>query len=264
MSNNVSNTYLFYGDRRELVECHKALSKLSEKVGIGSCVDMTTENVVVRDEWGMQIENLDYNVGSGFTYTSYKWYGTSKFKMWTSSEHYGNPVYWHDWVKANFPNLKVAYECEEPSRNIFERVDPDDKFWDWVYISGSNILDEDVAKLPQILRDRVYDGCIDKDAFDRDEVFTEEFQPCDLPDSITCIEYAYTTYDQLRKGSIPGVVVSDVKPSEGCILTDLNRERPLGRLRTVTPDGLHENGYIGILQNGTMVAILHYKKYGED
>lgn len=67
-----------------------------------------------------------------------------------------------------------------------------------------------------------------------------------------------------KKKTLPGVVVSDVKPSEGCVLTDLNRDHPLGTLRTVTPDGRHENGYIGILQDGTMVFILHYKEYGKD
>lgn len=67
-----------------------------------------------------------------------------------------------------------------------------------------------------------------------------------------------------KRKTLPGVVVSDVKPSEGCVLTDINRERPLGTLRTVVRDGLHENGYIGILQDGTMVFILHYKEYGRD
>lgn len=67
-----------------------------------------------------------------------------------------------------------------------------------------------------------------------------------------------------RKKTLPGVVVSEVKPSVGCVLTDLNRDQPLGTLRTVIRDGLHENGYIGILQDGTMVFILHYKEYGRD
>lgn len=64
--------------------------------------------------------------------------------------------------------------------------------------------------------------------------------------------------------TLPGIVVSEVKPSVGCVLTGINRECPLGTLRTVTQDGLHENGYISILQDGTMVFIVHYKKYGED
>lgn len=67
-----------------------------------------------------------------------------------------------------------------------------------------------------------------------------------------------------RKKTLPGVVVSEVKPSAGCILTDLNRDQPLGRLRLVTVDGQHDNGYIGILEDGTMVFIVHYKAYGED
>lgn len=67
-----------------------------------------------------------------------------------------------------------------------------------------------------------------------------------------------------KRKTLPGVVVSEVKPSAGCILTDLNRDHPLGVLRTVIRDGLHENGYIGILQDGTMVFILHYKEYGRD
>ena len=57
--------------------------------------------------------------------------------------------------------------------------------------------DEDVEKLPEILRDEVYDGCFDG-FFPRDEVFTSEFQPRDLPDSVTCIEYTSTTYDEIR------------------------------------------------------------------
>lgn len=180
-----NNTYLFYGDKTELVECHKALCKLHEKVGIGCCVDMTTKNVVVHTEWIMRVEEL--------------WFDSDSFNMFTTSESYGNPVYWYDWVKTNFPNLKVAFMCEDPDAEIFEKVDPDEKFIDYIYICGSDMSDEDVEKLPEILRYEVYDGCFDG-FFPRDEVFTSEFQPRDLPDSVTCIEYTSTTYDEIRVG----------------------------------------------------------------
>lgn len=89
--------------------------------------------------------------------------------------------------------------CEDPDAEIFEKVDPDEKFIDYIYICGSDMSDEDVEKLPEILRYEVYDGCFDG-FFPRDEVFTSEFQPRDLPDSVTCIEYTSTTYDEIRVG----------------------------------------------------------------
>lgn len=178
-----NNTYLFYGDKTELAECREALYELHKKVGIGCCVDMTTKSIVVRDEWIMRVEEL--------------WFDSDSFDMFTTSESYGNPVYWCDWVKTNFRNLKVAFMCEEPDMGILEKVDPDEKFIDYIYISGSFMPDEDVEKLPEILRDEVYDGCL-HGFFPRDEVFTSEFQPCDLPDSVTYMEYNNTTYEAIR------------------------------------------------------------------
>ena len=46
MANIANNTYLFYGDRTELVKCHEKLNELYEKVGNNTvCVDLTVENV---------------------------------------------------------------------------------------------------------------------------------------------------------------------------------------------------------------------------
>lgn len=164
------STYLFYGDRTELVKYHEKLNELYEKVGSNIvCVDLTVENVVVNGEWINYLEELSE--------------GADSFKMETESEWYGNPVYWHDWVKTNFPKLSVAFMCEEPGMEIFEKVDPDNKFDDYIYIWGSDVPDENVEKLPQVLKD---------------EVFNSEFQPSDLPDCITYKEYDNTTYDEIR------------------------------------------------------------------
>lgn len=185
MANIANNTYLFYGDRTELDECHKALSELYEKVGSDRCcVDMTTKNAVVHYEWIECVEELSDDADS--------------FWMDTISKWYGNPIYWHDWLKTNFPNLKVAFKCEESGMEIFEKVDPDNKFADYIYIRGSDMSEEDVEKLPQILRDEVFYDEYVYGTFIRDEVFTSEFQPCDLPDSVECIEYTSTTYAEIR------------------------------------------------------------------
>ena len=184
MANIANNTYLFYGDRTELVKCHEKLNELYEKVGSNTvCVDLTVENIVVNGEWINYLEELSVDDDS--------------FKMETESKWYGNPVYWHDWVKANFPKLSVAFMCEEPGMGIFEKVDPDNKFDDYIYIWGSDVSDEDIEKLPPVLEDALFDGYI-CGTFLKDEVFDSEFQPSDLPECITYKEYDSTTYDEIR------------------------------------------------------------------
>ena len=184
MANIAHNTYLFYGDRTELVKCHNELSELYEKVGIRlCCVDRTVENTVVNFEWIECIEELSDDADS--------------FWMDTNSKWYGNPVYWDNWVKANYPKLSVAFMCEEPGMGIFETVDPDNKFGDYIYINGSAIPEEDIAKLPQVIKDAMCEDCV-YGTFRKDEVFNPEFQPTDLPESVTYEEYTNTTYDAIR------------------------------------------------------------------
>ena len=185
MANMADSTYLFYGDRTELVKCHEELNELYEKVGSDIiCVDTTTvENVVVNGEWINYLEELSVDGDS--------------FKMETESKWYGNPVYWHDWVKTNFPKLSVAFMCEEPGMEIFEKVDPDNKFDEYIYIWGSNVPDEYVEKLPPVLEDALFDGYL-CGTFLKDEVFDSEFQPSDLPECVTYKEYDNTTYDEIR------------------------------------------------------------------
>lgn len=186
MANIASNTYLFYGDRDELVKCYDELSELYEKIGNNiCCVDMTTENVVVNGEWIAWIEELSDDADS--------------FSMCTDSKWYGNPVYWDNWVKANYPKLSVAFMCEEAGMGIFEKVDPDNRFDDYIWVSGYNIPEEDIAKLPQVIKDAMGEDYI-YGTFIKDEVFNSEFQPSDLPDSVTYEEYINTTYDEIGAG----------------------------------------------------------------
>lgn len=184
MANIASNTYIFYGDRSELVKCHSVLTELYKEFGNKHCcVDKTVENTVVYFEEIDYIEELSDNADS--------------FYMDTFSKWYGNPVYWDNWVKANFPKLSVAFMCEESGMGIFEKVDPDNRFDDYIWISGSDIPEEDIAKLPQVIRDAVCDDYV-YDTFIRDELFNSEFQPYDLPASVTYEEYTNTTYDAIR------------------------------------------------------------------
>ena len=184
MANIASNTYIFYGDREELVKCHSELTELYKEFGNEHCcVDRTVENIVVNYEEIMCIEELSEDADS--------------FWMDTNSKWYGNPVYWNDWVKANYPKLSVAFMCEEGGMGIFEKVDPDNRFDDYIWISGSDIPEEDIEKLPQVIRDAVCDDYV-YDTFIRDEVFNSEFKPSDLPSSVVYEEYVNTTYDIIR------------------------------------------------------------------
>lgn len=186
MANIASNTYLFYGDRDELVKCYDELSGLYEKCGNNiACADRTVENVVVNGEWIEYIEELSDDADS--------------FSMYTTSKWYGNPVYWDNWVKANYPKLSVAFMCEEAGMGIFEKVDPDNRFDDYIWVSGYNIPEEDIAKLPQVIKDAVCEDSV-CGTFIENEVFNPEFQPSDLPDSVTYEEYTNTTYDEIRAG----------------------------------------------------------------
>ena len=184
MANIANNLYMFYGDKTELAKCHEELNKLYEKgVNTISYDERTTRNTVVHGEWIEGIESLREDADS--------------FGMHTTSKWYGNPVYWDNWVKANFPKLSVAFICEEPGVGLFQKVDPDNKFDDYVYIHGSDIPDEDIAKLPQVLKDKIFEGGI-WGTFRKDEIFNSEFQSFDLPESIACEEYFNTTYDEIR------------------------------------------------------------------
>ena len=184
MANIASNTYLFYGDRDELVKCYDELSKLYEKIGNNiACADRTVENVVVNGEWIECIEELSDDADS--------------FWMDTNSRWYGNPVYWDNWVKANYPKLSVAFMCTEQGMGIFEKVDPDNRFDDYIYVSGYDIPEEDIAKLPQVIKKAMGKDYVHS-TFIKDEVFNSEFQPSDLPDSVTYEEYINTTYDAIR------------------------------------------------------------------
>ena len=184
MANIASNTYLFYGDKAELVKCHDALNKIYEKVGNNiSCVDRTVFNITVNYEWIDDIGELHENADS--------------FCMSTHSKWYGNPVYWNNWVKTHYPKLSVAFMCEECSMGIFEKVDPDNKFDDYIWIQGSDIPEEDIVKLPQVLKDAIDNGGV-WGTFIKDEVFNSKFQPSDLPDSVTYEDYKNTTYDEIR------------------------------------------------------------------
>ena len=187
MANIANNSYMFYGDKTELTKCHEELSKLYEKDnGRFSCVH-ETENVVVNGEWIEYIEELFDDADS--------------FSMYTTSKWYGNPVYWHNWVKNNYPKLSVAFYCEEPAMDIFDQIDPDNVLQDRVWVEGLNIPADDLSKLPQEIR-----GCAGKDgddtyylcgSFDKDELFNSDFKPADVPESITVREYTNTTYDAL-------------------------------------------------------------------
>lgn len=184
MANIAYNTYLFYGDRTELVQCHNALTELYNKVGSNNCcVDRTVENTVVNCEWIECIEELSDDADS--------------FWMDTNSKWYGNPVYWDNWVKTNYPKLSVAFRCEECGMGIFETVDPDNKFDEYINVSGSSIPEEDITKLPQVIKDAMCEDHV-YGTFLRDEVFNSEYQPSDLPDSVTYEEYVNTTYDEIR------------------------------------------------------------------
>ena len=183
MANIANNTYMFYGDKTELTKCHEELKLYEKGVNTISYDERTARNAVVHGEWIEGIESLREDDDS--------------FRMYTTSKWYGNPVYWDNWVKANYPKLSVAFMCEEPGVGLFQKIDPDNKFGDYVYIHGSDIPDEDIAKLPQVLKDKIFEGGI-WGTFREDEIFNSEFQSFDLPESIACEEYFNTTYDEIR------------------------------------------------------------------
>lgn len=185
MANIAHNTYLFYGDKAELVKCHEELNKLYENdFNTASCeTEQLAKNVVIHGEQIEGIESLRKN--------------DDAFRILTASKWYGNPVYWDNWVKDNFSKLSVAFMCQEPGVGIFEKVDPDNKFGDLIYLHGSDIPDEDIAKLPQDLKDKIFEGGI-WGTFSKDEIFNSEFQLSDLPESIAYEEYNNVTYDEIR------------------------------------------------------------------
>ena len=190
MANIANNTYLFYGDKDEIVKCHKMLNDIYEKVGSNeSCVDVTS--LVQNAEWISYIDDINPGLDN-------------RFYMVTESRNYGNPVYWYNWVNSNFTKLSVAFRCEEPLLEIFEQVDPNNELSDVVWIQGRYIPQEDVQKLHPTLR-----GCCFREnsgpansfyivgTFNRDEVFNNDFKLADLPDTVEVREYTNTTYDAL-------------------------------------------------------------------
>jgi hypothetical protein len=187
MANIAHNTYLFYGDKDELVKCHAMLNDIYEKVGSDeSCVNVTS--IIQNAEWISFIGHINPGLDD-------------RFYMVTESRNYGNPVYWYNWVNSNFTNLSVAFRCEEPLLEIFEQVDPDNELSDVVWVQGRYIPQEDVQKLHPTLRD-----CCHREAsgpansfyvigsFYRDVVFNNSEH---LPDTIEVREYINTTYDAL-------------------------------------------------------------------
>lgn len=183
MANIANNTYKFYGDKTELVKCHEKLSKIyGENGNYYSCVDGTYQDDI-HAEWIEYVEEINED--------------SESFEMETTSKWYGNPLHWNDWVKYNFPKLSVAFMCEECGMGIFEKVDPDNKFDDYIWIHGSSVPEEDVAKLPQVIKDAMCEESV-WGTFRKDDVFNSEFQPSDLPESIEYSEYFNTTYDEIR------------------------------------------------------------------
>ena len=189
MSNIAHNTYLFYGDKYELVKCRMMLNDIYEKVGSDeSCVNVTS--LAQNPEWIIYINDITPGLDN-------------RFYMVTESKNYGNPLYWYNWLNNNFINLSVAFRCEEPLLEIFEQVDPDNELSDVVWVQGRYISREDVQKLHPTLRD-----CCHREAsgpansfyvigsFYRDEVFNNG-ELSNLPDTIEVREYTNTTYDAL-------------------------------------------------------------------
>lgn len=186
MANIANNTYLFYGDKDEIIKCHEMLNDLCEVAGGASCVE--PKRFTVYPEWINYIDDINPGVDD-------------RFYMETESKWYGNPLYWHNWVKNNYPKLSVAFMCEEPGTETFEKVDPDNVLQDRVWVDGSKLSADDLSKLPPEIR-----GCAGKDGddtyylfgtFDKDELFNSNFKPSDLPESITVREYDTLTYEKL-------------------------------------------------------------------
>ena len=187
MANIANNTYLFYGDKDELVKCHEMLNDIYEKVDSNKSW-VEPDLLRINPEWVNYIDDINPGVDDCFY-------------MGTESKWYGNPRYWHDWVKSNFTNLAVAFRCEEPMMGIFNQIDPDNMLPDVVWVSGNGISEDDLSKLPPAVRDcvgkYVDDTYYVANTFLRDELFNSNFEPSDLPDSISVQEYNNLTYEDL-------------------------------------------------------------------
>lgn len=189
MANIANNTYLFYGDKDELVKCHKMLNDIYEKVGSSeSCVE--PDLLRINPEWISYIDDINPGVDD-------------RFYVITESKWYGNPSHWYNWVKDNFTNLSVAFRCEEPMMEIFNQIDPDNQLPEVVWIYGKEVPENELSKLPLAIRE-----CAGKDGDDtyyicgtfyRDELFNSNFKPSDLPESISVQEYVKLTYEELIK-----------------------------------------------------------------
>lgn len=181
-----NNTYLFYGDKDEIVKCHKALNDIYEDVGSDTpCVEQ--EAFITNAEWINYIDDINPGVDD-------------RFYMSTRGRWYGNPNYWYNWVKANFPKLSVAFRCEEYLMGIFNQIDPDNELPDVVWVYGHDISADDLSKLPLAIRERAgkYTDSTYYVAgtFDRDELFNSNFKPADLPKRIIVREYHKSTYGE--------------------------------------------------------------------
>ena len=189
MANIANNTYLFYGDKDEIVKCHKMLNDIYEKVGSNeSCVE--PDLLRINPEWISYIDDINPSVDD-------------RFYMTTESKWYGNPSHWYNWVKDNFTNLSVAFRCEEPMMEIFNQIDPDNQLPAVVWVYGKEVSEDDLSKLPLAIRE-----CAGKDGddtyyiqgtFDKDELFNSNFKPADVPESISVREYVKLTYEELIK-----------------------------------------------------------------
>lgn len=186
MANIATNTYLFYGNREELVKCHKELKELYADADGASCTE--PKMFIVNLEWVDCIDDINPGVDD-------------RFYMRTESKWYGNPLYWYNWVKTNFPKLSVAFRCEEPMMEIFNQIDPDNVLQDSVWVYGSEISTDDLSKLPPKIRecasknfDDTYYLC---GSFDKEELFNNNFKPAYVPESIIVREYDKLTYEKL-------------------------------------------------------------------
>lgn len=194
MANIATNTYLFYGDdKEEIIKCHKTLNDLFEKIGSNeSCVPVPPHNA----EWIYFISDINPDVDHA-----------DIFYMDTESKWYGNPTYWQQWVKENFPKLSVAFRCYEPGFGIFEQVDPDNMFSaELVFLYGTNISATELEKLPIQYKDYVGmngdthdDGYYIFGAYDKSELFNDNFKSTDLPESIEMREFTEYTYEELQQ-----------------------------------------------------------------
>lgn len=194
MANIATNTYLFYGDKDELEKAHAEIMDLFKTCRSNlSCVPVDAHPDELNGEW---IDDVSVLTDADI-----------KFEMVTNSRWYGNPLYWNNWVKEKYPKLSVAFSCEEPGLEIFERVDPDHMFDESVFLCSMAIDEEEIPSLPYCIKD-----CINKDTFNNDYyvsgVFLKEeltstgFDYTKLSEKWYYHEFVYTTYEDIENANI--------------------------------------------------------------